>query len=169
MKAVFYFPVLLVFAGVLTGCASGQGEALSMGGIESEEQRAREALVNFLENLHSGKYGEAALLYGGTYKTMIANNPNIAPGDSAGLLRNACTVNGIQCLRVKSAKLNRKASENEFVFDVEFLNSDGTLFVLGLCCGEDATDVTPQSVFPMTVMKVEPGKFVVIDLPPYVP
>jgi len=61
---------------------------------------------------------------------VTANNPDIPPGDFAGLLRSVCAVYGIQCLRVKSAKLNRKASENEFVFEVEFLNANGTLLRL---------------------------------------
>jgi hypothetical protein len=55
------------------------------------------------------------------------------------------------------------------VFRVDFLNADGTLFVLGPCCGGNATDFLPQSVFYLTVMKVDKSKFTVMDMPPYAP
>jgi hypothetical protein len=168
MKNILYFSFLFALAGALMGCGPRQGETPSAG-TGSDEPLAREALVTFLERLHDGQYDQAALLYGGTYETMIAYNPDTAPGDYAGLLRNACTVNGIQCLRVKSAQLDRQVSEKEFVFEVEFLNADGTLFVLGPCCGADETDSPPQSVFYLTVVKVEPDRFAVMDMPPYVP
>ena len=168
MKNTLYFFFLSALAGVLLGCGPRQGQSPSVG-TESDESLAREVLVAFLERLHDGKYDQAALLYGGSYETMLANNPEIAPGDSPGLLRNACTVNGIQCLRVKSAQLDRQVSEREFVFEVEFLNADGTLFVLGPCCGADESDSPPQSVFYLTVVKVEPDRFAVLDMPPYVP
>lgn len=168
MKNIIYFSLALALASVLMGCAPRQGESPSAEMV-SDEQMALDVLVTFLESLHDGKYDQAVPLYGGTYETMIAYNPDTAPGDYAALLRNACTVNGIQCLRVKSAELDRKVSEEEFIFRVEFLNADGMLFVLGPCCGADETDSPPHSVFYLTVVKVEPNKFAVMDMPPYVP
>jgi len=168
MKNILYFSLNLVLAVVLLGCGPRQGEMPSVE-AKSDEEQARQVLVSFLASLHDGQYDQAALLYGGTYETMIANNPEIAPDDYTGLLRNACAVNGIQCLRVKSAQLDRQVSEKEFVFKVEFLNADGTLFVLGPCCGADEINSPPQSVFYLTVLKVEPDRFAVMDMPPYVP
>lgn len=168
MKNTLYFFFLFALAGVLLGCGARQGGTPSAG-TPSGEAQARQALVSFLDRLRAGQYDEAVPLYGGTYETMLANNPDTAPGDYAGLLRNACTLNGIQCLRVKSAQLDRQVSEKEFVFEVEFLNADGALFVLGPCCGADETDSPPQSVFYLTVVQVEPDRFAVMDMPPYVP
>jgi hypothetical protein len=79
----------------------------------SDDQRALHVLVDFLGNLHNGNYEKAAQLYGRTYVFMIDNNPSINPNDHAALLQNACAINGAQCLRVKSAGLDRKNSEQD--------------------------------------------------------
>jgi len=65
--------------------------------------------------------------------------------------------------------LDKQISKTEFVFIVDFLNADGKLFVLGPCCGGNATDFPPQSVFNLMVMKVDENKFSVMDMPPYAP
>ncbi len=131
--------------------------------------RAQRSLITFLENLHAGRYEEAARLYGGTYEIMIDHNPNLDPNDYIGLLRNACTINGAACLELKSITLEKEAAANEFDFKVEFMNEDGSLFVLGPCCGGNETDTPPQSVFTFTVIEKDNGDFVVIEMPPYVP
>ncbi len=135
----------------------------------SDSQRAQHVLVGFLQSLYDGKYDQAARLYGGTYEGMIDNNPGLDPGDHAALLRNACTINGIQCLQVKSAVLDRNVSNTEFIFKVDFWNADGTLFVRGPCCGGSETDFPPESVFFFTVVKLNRDRFIVMDMPPYVP
>lgn len=158
--------VLVLF--LVISCTSQQGESTSAETL-SDDQLALHTLVEFLESLHNGNYDNAVQLYGGTYETLIDYNPSIDPENRSALLRNACTINGVQCLQVKSAGLDRKISDIEFVFKVEFLNADGTLFVLGPCCGGNETDFPPQSVFYFTVMKVDNDKFVVMDMPPYAP
>jgi len=122
-----------------------------------------------LENLNNGNYAEAARIYGGTYETMIDHNPGVNPNDLSALLQNACTLNGMQCLRVKSVKLNKKVSDTEFVFQVDFLKDDGIPFELDPCCGGDERNFLPQSMFYFTVLKVGNGQFSVMDTPPYVP
>jgi hypothetical protein len=135
----------------------------------SDDQRALHVLVAFLESLHVGKYEEAARLSGGTYEAMIDHNPSIDPNDHVALLRNACTINGTECLEMKNAGLDRAISPTEFVFKVDFLNADGSLFVRGPCCGGSETDFPPESVFLYKVVKTSDGRFLVMDMPPYVP
>lgn len=137
--------------------------------IPGEEQRARAVLLAFLQNLQEGKYEQAAQGYGGSYDFMIDHNPGLDPDDRAALLEHACTVNGAQCLQVKSAVLDRKISTTEFVFRVEFSNQDGTLFVRGPCCGGNETDFPPESEFDFMVKKVGEDSFAVMDMPPYSP
>ena len=62
-------------------------------------------------------------------------NPNIDPNDHTALFQNACTLNGMQCLQVKSASLDKKVSDTEIVSKIDFLNEDGTIFELEPCCG----------------------------------
>jgi len=42
----------------------------------------------------------------------------------------------------------------EFRFIVEFKYDDGTLIMLGPCCGATETDMPPKSQFPYTVVRV---------------
>ncbi|HAF62364.1 MAG TPA: hypothetical protein DCK95_08560, partial [Anaerolineaceae bacterium] len=134
--------------------------------IANDDQLALNALVDFLESLHAGKYDEAAQFYGGTYEIMINHNPDIAPQDHAALLRNACTINGAQCLQVRSTGLEEKISDTEFTFKVEFQNADGSLFVIGSCCGEEETEALYHSIFSFRVSKNAEGNFQVMDMVP---
>ena len=130
----------------------------------SDDQAASLALMEFFDHLHTGRYEEATYLYGGTYHTMIDQNPTIDPQDHAVLLRNACTINGFQCLQIKVAGIDRKPSPTEFIFAVQFKNSDGSEFVL-----TSETEQTPTSFFEIRVIKTPQGEFRVIDMPPYMP
>jgi hypothetical protein len=56
-----------------------------------------------------------------------------------------------------------------YVFQVEFNNPDGSLFVLGPCCGASETEMPPVSQFEYGVARNADGKFLVMELPPYVP
>ena len=146
VKNLIYFSLIISFINLLMSCAPQQGEVPSSENL-TDDQIALHVLVDFLDNLHHGKYDEAAQLYGGMYEIMIDHNPGLNPQDHSALLRNACSINGAQCLQVKSAGLDKKASDIEFIFKVDFLNTDGTLFVLGPCCGGNETDFPPESVF----------------------
>ena len=132
-------------------------------------QNSLQTLSTFLEDLSEGKFKEAAELYGGGYEIMIDHNPSLDPNNHAALLQNACMINGAQCLKVKNVVLDHKADVNEYIFLVEFFNEDGSLFVLGPCCGGNETDTPPRSSFTFTVVKDEEEKFLVMDMPPYLP
>ena len=132
-------------------------------------QNAEQAILDFLEELNEGNYKEAAELYGGGYEIMIDHNPSLDPNNHAELIQNACAINGAQCLKVESVALDHKAAVNEYIFLVEFLNADGSLFVLGPCCGGNETDTPPRSSFAFTVVKDNEGKFLVMDMPPSMP
>jgi hypothetical protein len=70
---------------------------------------------------------------------------------------------------VKSISAKSNPSLDRFEYLVEFLNEDGSLFVRGPCCGGNATDDPPESSFLFTVVEDSQGKFLVMELPPYVP
>ena len=168
MKNHIYLSLVIALMVSSMSCAPRQGGPPS-GGTPRDGQLARRVLLNFLESLHNGNYDEAAQLYGGSYETMMDHNPATNREDRAALLRNACVVNGGQCLEMRSAGLDRKVSNKEFVFKADFSNADGTLFVLGPCCGASEADSPSRSIFRFTVMKTGQDKFVVMDMPPYAP
>ena len=168
MKNILHFSLSILLPLFLISCAPQQVQSLPTETL-SDDQLALHTLVEFLQNLNDGSYQDAVQSYGGTYETLVYFNPTIPPNDHAALLRNACTINGIHCLQVNTAGLDRQVSDTEFVFKVDFLNPDGTLFVLGPCCGASETESPPQSVFYFTVKKADNGNFIVMDMPPYTP
>jgi hypothetical protein len=61
------------------------------------------------------------------------------------------------------------APDGTVTVDVEFSLPDGTLFVLGPCCGATETEMPPVSSFAFRVQRQPDGAYAVLDLPPYVP
>jgi hypothetical protein len=168
MKVFSRYSLIIALVFSLVAC-NAKTSTLTTAEPLSDDQLALNALVDFLESLHTGKYDEAAQFYGGAYEIMIDHNPGIASEDHAALLRNACTINGAQCLQERSTELEEKMSDTEFTFKVEFQNADGSLFVRGPCCGKNETDFPSQSTFLFKVSKSAEGKFLVMDMVPYMP
>lgn len=129
---------------------------------------AREALFAFFNSLDQGRYAEAVELYGGEYEALVDDNPELDPGNHASLWKHACTVNGFQCLSIRTA-IVKETSADEYVFVVEFNTADGGLFTWDPECDEIKVDVPPVSLFEYHVKKNADGKYVVLDLPVYVP
>ena len=167
-KLVFCLSTISILMLFLASCVS-QSSRLAATETINDEERAQHALMDFLGNLHDGKYAEAARYYGGSYETMLDHNPDINPNDHAALLRNACTINGMQCLQAKIIGLEDKVPGEKYVFIIEFLKEDGTPFMLEQCCGGEESSFSPQSMFHFSVMEVDQNKFVVMDIPPYIP
>ncbi len=133
----------------------------------TNDQIACQVLTDFLHALYAKNYEQAASLYGGTYEIMMAHNPTISPAAHSFLLKNACTINGAQCLEPRSIVLEEKISPVKFLFHVEFQNSDGSLFVQGPCCG--GMEPKERSSFLFEVSMNPEGKFQVLNMPPYLP
>jgi len=130
---------------------------------------AERTLNGFHQYLNQGEYELALEHYGGTYDVLQGYNPAIDHEDKANLLRAACEFNGFMCLGVREMTFKEAINPHEFIFTVEFANPDGTLFVLGPCCGADEETMPPQSSFMVQVNCQEDGSCLVMDLPPYVP
>lgn len=136
--------------------------------LPSTVNEAQAVLVNFLTLLHTKNYAEAAPLYGGEYEALQVFNPEIDPEDSVALWMWACDHQLLQCLEVRSATFQQLVGDAH-IFQVEFSNPDGSLFVLGPCCGATETEMPPVSQFEFTVTRNADGRFVVLNTPPYVP
>jgi hypothetical protein len=129
---------------------------------------AHDVLVNFLTLLHTKNYVDAAPLYGGEYEQLQVFNTEIDPNDHVALWRWACENKLLQCLEVRSSTFKALRGDS-YVFQVEFSDSDGSLFVLGPCCGANETEMPPVSQFEYTVSRNADHRFVVMNTPPYVP
>jgi hypothetical protein len=168
MKNRIVYALIFALIIFLISCHD-QNNPLTTSSNLSNDQLARNTLMRFLNSLHNGEFAQAAQLYGGVYQTMLDQNLGVSPNDHAALFHHACTQNGMQCLQVNSVILDKKISDVEYLYKVAFLQDDGTPFVLEPCCGSDDVGVSSQQAFYFTVVEMDPGKFVVLDLPPYVP
>jgi len=160
----------LLFIMVLTACApqSVSAPQSTPTSLPSTAGEAYEVLVNFLTLLHTKNYTDAAPLYGGEYEQLQVFNTEIDPNDHVALWRWACDNQLLQCLEVRSATF-KELRGGSYIFQVEFSNPDGSLFVLGPCCGANETEMPPISQFEYTVSRNADHRFVVMNMPPYVP
>ncbi len=133
----------------------------------SELDLARHTLLTFFTLLHDGRYADAALLYGGSYEDLRVQNPDVPPDDAAALWQASCT-HQTPCLLVSRIVDEKSITQGEFVFVVEFIWIDGTLFKLGPCCGATEAEMPPVWQFPYTVKKID-GQFQVMEGPVYIP
>ena len=160
---------IVVLALVLAGCASPVNPPQpTQTSLPSTASEAYQTLVKFLTLLHDKNYVDAAPLYGGDYDQLHVFNPEIDVNDHTGLWSWACDNQLLQCLTVRSVTFEQLVGDS-YIFQVEFSNPDGSLFVLGPCCGSNETEMPPVSQFEYTVIRNADGKFVVMNMPPYVP
>lgn len=150
--------IFLILAALIAACRpSSQGAGT-----------AEQALQDYFAALNAGQYEQADRLFGGTYETLTGWNPDINPDDHTALWEAGCSRNGLQCLLVRSFSLKEQAGDIYF-YTVEFTNKDGDLFVRGPCCGADETEMPSTSQFEVRVQESEDGRFLVLDLPVYIP
>ena len=136
--------------------------------LPSTAGEAHDELINFLTLLHTKNYPEAALLYGGEDEQLQVFNTEIDPADQAALWMWACDHQLLQCLEVRSVTF-KELRGDMYLFQVEFNNPDGSLFVRGPCCGASETEMPAVFRFEFRVSRNADGRFVVMDTPPYVP
>lgn len=137
--------------------------------LDANAAEARDVMLRYFTSLNTGDYATAASLFGGSYETLTTWNPDVSPTDLTTLWERACEQNGLQCLEVLEVVSQEQISANVMKFMLHFRNPDGTLFVLGPCCGETATTMPPVTDFECDVARDSSGEFKVMCLPPYVP
>ncbi len=150
--------LLIMATVILTGCAHTSNPA----------DMAKSTLVDYFDQLNNGKYQQATELYGGSYETLLQMNPDVEPSDYSVLWKNACTINGFQCIKIKSVDFI-ETDKTIYSFQVQFLNPDGSLFIQGPCCGADQSPETKITSFIYNVQVDKTGVLRVMDLPVYIP
>ncbi len=132
-------------------------------------EAARQVLLAYLDALKKADYQAVVELYGGSYAWLAEMNPDLPAEDRLALWTRACQQNGFVCnLTVKNWVQVAQLSPDQFRFTVELQNPDGSLFVLGPCCGADVEEFPPLTQFDFLVQHVGDA-FLVQSLPIYVP
>lgn len=130
-----------------------------------EKSEAEQVLRNYLSALNEGDFILGAKLYGGSIELLQTWNPDIN-NDLPALLERACTQNGLVCMKPLSIAYRGFDEFDNYLFQVEFSNPNGSLFKQGPCCGDE--NGTPVTSFIFRVVKTD-EVYTVLDLPPYVP
>jgi hypothetical protein len=141
------------------------GACAVRGGTSSLQPRAEATLRQFLLDLHEGRYQDAAKAYGGSYGWPQNWNPGLSSRDHVALLRNGCTINGLQCYPVLRVVSSVQVGQDEVRFEVELAAKPDSALVLGPCCGETGDE---ESQFRFSVRR-RGSHLVVMDLPPLAP
>ena len=162
-RAITWFCLLILS----TGCAP-RAATPTPTSLPSTASEAQETLIKFFDLLNSKQYADADAFYGGDYEQLKIFSSDANPADHAKLWSDACQFAGLQCLEVRSATF-KSLQGDTYIFQVEFSNPDGSLFVLGSCCGATETEMPPVSQFEYKVTRNANGKFLMMELPPYVP
>ena len=157
--------LLIIF---FMGCAPQPRAAPTPTSLPSTIAEAQDVLIRFFDLLNAKQYAEADLLYDGEYDQLQIFNSSADPADHAALWSWSCENAGLLCLKVRTATFKILQGDTH-IFQVEFSNPDGSLFVLGPCCGADETGMPPVSQFEYRVARANDGTFRVLDLPPYTP
>jgi hypothetical protein len=167
LKKHFVFLLITIF---LAGCSTPpiHTPQPTQTTLPSTASEAYDVVVRFLTLLHTKNYADAVPLYGGEYEQLQIFNPEIDPNDKVALWTWVCENQLLQCLEVRSATFQKLIGDS-YIFQVEFNNPDGSLFVLGPCCGANETEMPPVSQFEYTVSRNADHRFVVMNMPPYVP
>ena len=162
--------LVLLSAAVLVSCIAQPASTSlpTQTSLHSTADETHDTLVNFLTLLHTKNYEDAVPLYSGDYEQLQVFNPEIDPTNHLSLWVWACDNQLLQCLEVRSATFKELRGDT-YIFQVEFSNPDGSLFVLGPCCGANETEMPPVSQFEYTVSRNAEHRFVVMNAPPYVP
>ena len=134
---------------------------------QTDGEKAQDVLTRYFALLHQGKYTEAVELYGGEYDMLAESNPTVPPNEHAKLLELGCTINGLQCLPLKTIGSREDSAPDLFEFIVQFEDPDGGVFVQE-SLDASATGPRFESDFKFTVFKRE-GNFLVRELPVYSP
>jgi hypothetical protein len=98
---------------------------------------------------------------------MRENNPDIPAEDVAALWEATCTRQTL-CLWVSRIVEENQVASDTFEFSVEFVWKDGTLFILGPCCGASEAEMPSKWQFKYTVQKID-GEFLIMEGPVYIP
>lgn len=132
---------------------------------------AKQALTTYFNLLKNKQYNVAVAYHGSGYETLQNWNPDLNPNDHTALLKNGCENNGWQCLKIKNILNERRVSQSEFEFTVQFekpewSTGNETIFTQGPCCGRKDTGQRKTN-FKYIVKKVN-GNFVIMTPPIYV-
>jgi hypothetical protein len=152
--------MIIIFFIIFTGCAKQE--------LVDEAIIAQHTLINFFNNLNEWKFTEALKYF--TINKETRENLDIYNPDGEikhiNIIENYCQAT-LTCLPVIIV-WTTKIDDNEYRYQVQFQKQDGSIFILGPCCGATEEEMPTKDTFEYTVKKIN-GTFKVITPPLYIP
>lgn len=134
---------------------------------KSDEETVKETLISFFDNLKNGEFEKALAIFElDDWQVIDTFSPPEERDNKAKVLENYCKAVGT-CLKANVLEIKKEKS-GEYNLVVQFEREDGSIFVLGPCCGETEETMPPQDKFDFKVKKID-GVFKVLTPPVYVP
>lgn len=169
MKKTLLFGLFVGIVLVFVGCSQNVDEKRSVDtltvpvgkddDVEVEEidypVTAEETLVAFFDYLSRGEFGNAVKLFSSDesdWESLWVYSSAEERNDKAKVLENYCKAT-LTCLSAEVVEAGELAND-EYDFVVRFLNSDGTIFVFGPCCGATEDQEPSKDKFDYKVKKV---------------
>lgn len=131
-------------------------------------ESAKNTLLTYFTLLNDKKYSVAVQYHGSGFEYIQNWNPDIDKNDYPKLLEMGCIKNGLQCLEISKVLSEKIVSPTEFLFEVQFANDNGTLFMQKQCCGATEQQMPTKDSFEFTVKKIN-GNFIITTQPVYIP
>lgn len=172
MKKSLLVSVILILTLGLSGCINSSNRIIDDAGdgeIVQDEKRAEEALLSVFAYLNDQNYDSASQLLeleDETWEWLASFSLEEERSDKAKVLETYCEATGT-CLK---ARIIETADEGAGVYNsvVQFENNDGSVFILGPCCGATEEEMPPQDKFSFKTIKIN-GTYKVATPPLYVP
>ncbi|MFH0891621.1 MAG: hypothetical protein V1867_02470 [Candidatus Falkowbacteria bacterium] len=169
----FRFLLIAAIALSLTGCGTiitGEDGDRSQSLNDDPLARSRAVLISFFNDLSGGRFEEAVVKFApeafdAEAWEWIEGFGENSQESRAQALANYCAAVGT-CLPVNVIASEER--EEGYAFKVNFLNPDGSVFVLGPCCGATEAEMPPVREFEYQVRKLG-GEYKVVTPPQYVP
>jgi hypothetical protein len=166
MKKIL-FTIFLCSIVVLTGCSNTSNKINEQDDLSIAEN----ALISFFDHLDSQNFEKALELFELNHSADSWEGLEIFSlpeerDNRAQVLKNYCAATGT-CLK---AMVIDTIKENEETYNllVQFKRADGSIFILGPCCGATEEEMPSQKEFNFKVKKIN-NEFKVITTPIYVP
>lgn len=136
-----------------------------------EIQLAGKTLNQFFSYLHDKKFDKALELFEPSdeergWESMESFSPTEERNDKVKMLKNYCEVVGT-CFKSKVLEV-KKINDAEYELTAQFIEDNGSVFVLGPCCGATEEEMPAQKEFKYKVKKIN-GDFKVTNAPVYRP
>jgi len=171
-----FLTISLIFFGIifLAGCEKQSVKTtpvVNNSPKQDESETAKNALINFFDYLNRNEFEKALTVFNlddpnNSWEGLESFSLPEERSNKAKVLENYCKAVGT-CLEANVLEI-KEVTSGEYNLVVQFLKSDGNIFIQGPCCGETEETMPSINRFDFRVKKIN-NTFKVLTPPVYMP